>query len=354
MRVLVTGATSLLGGEIAARLAARGDHVTVFQRGASGLPHREVRGDIAHRAAVDAAVAGAEVVIHAAAKVGVVGTWSEYEAANIAGTEHLLAAARAAGVERFVQISSPSVAHAGHSLVGEPATQADPDRARGHYSRSKARAELLALAADTDGFSVVAVRPHLVWGPGDEQLIGRIVDRARQGRLAIIGSGTALIDTTYIDNAADAIVAAADRASELGGRAFVISNGQPRPVHELLDGIATAAGLPTPRLRVPASVAKAAGTVLERVWAGLRRQDDPPITSFLAEQLSTAHWFDQRETQRALGWEPSIGLDEGFARLAAWFGTAPDESSAPAAHVPARSRSGRYSSVTVAGSDDRT
>ena len=319
MKVLVTGATSLLGGEIAARLAARGDDVTVFQRGASGLPHHEVRGDVADRARVDAAVAGSDVVIHAAAKVGVVGTWSEYEAANVVGTANVLAAARAAGVGRFVQVSSPSVAHSGHSLVGEPATPADPQRARGHYSRSKATAELQALAADADGFSVVAVRPHLVWGPGDEQLIGRIAERGRQGRLAIIGSGTALIDTTYIDNAADAIVATADRAGELGGRAYVVSNGEPRPVHELLDGIAAAAGLPAPRLKVPAAVAKAAGTVIERVWAGLGRRDDPPITSFLAEQLSTAHWFDQRETRRALGWTPTVGLDEGFARLAAWF-----------------------------------
>jgi nucleoside-diphosphate-sugar epimerase len=184
-----------------------------------------------------------------------------------------------------------------------------------------------------------------VWGPGDEQLIGRIVERARQGRLAIIGSGAALIDTTYLDNAADAIVAAADRADRLGGRAFVVSNGQPRPVRELLDGIAMAAGLPAPRLHVPAAVAKAAGSVIERVWPRLGRDDDPPITSFLAEQLSTAHWFDQRETQRALEWQPAVGLDEGFARLAAWFGTGPD-----AAVPPAR----RYSPVTVAGIDERT
>jgi nucleoside-diphosphate-sugar epimerase len=321
VRVVVTGATSLLGGAIAARLAARGDQVTVFQRGASGLPYREVRGDVAHRPSVDAAVAGADVVIHAAAKVAVVGEWTEYEAANVVGSANVVEAARAAGVGRFVYVSSPSVAHAGTSLVGEPATAADPERARGHYSRSKAQAELRALAADSPDFAVVAVRPHLVWGPGDEQLIGRIVERARQGRLAIVGSGAALIDTTYIDNAADAIVAAADRATKLGGRAFVVSNGQPRPVRELLDGIARAAGLPAPRLRVPAGVAKGAGAVLERVWARLHRADDPPITSFLAEQLSTAHWFDQRETQRALEWRPTVGLDEGFARLAAWFGT---------------------------------
>ena len=319
MKVLVTGSTSLLGGAVAARLQVRGDDVTVFQRRASGLGARELLGDVADRHAVDAAVAGADVVIHAAAKVAVVGPWAQYQETNITGTVNVLDAARAANVERFVYISSPSVAHSGAALVGVPAGAADPYRARGNYSRSKARAEQLALAASGAAFSVVAIRPHLVWGPGDTQLIGRIVTRARQGRLAIVGSGAALVDTTYIDNAADAIVAAADQAGALGGRAFVVSNGQPRPVRELFDAIAAAAGFAPPRLRVPARVARAAGTVLERVWARLDRADDPPITSFLAEQLSTAHWFDQRATQRALGWRPSVGLDEGFARLTAWF-----------------------------------
>ncbi len=128
----------------------------------------------------------------------------------------------------------------------------------------------------------------------------------------MIGSGAALIDTTYVDNAADAIVAAADHAGELGGRALVVSNGQPRPVRELLDRIVTAAGLAPPRLRVPVAVARAAGTVLERAWDRLHREDDPPITSFLAEQLSTAHWFDQRETRRALGWQPAGGPRRGL------------------------------------------
>jgi nucleoside-diphosphate-sugar epimerase len=319
VRVLVTGATSLLGGAIATRLQARGDDVTVFQRRPSGIGVREVLGDVADRNAVAAAVAGADVVIHAAAKVAVVGPWAEYETTNITGTSNVVDAARAAGVERFVYVSSPSVAHHGASLVGVGAGPADPGRARGNYSRSKARAERIALAASGDAFSVVAIRPHLVWGPGDTQLIGRIVTRARQGRLAIVGSGAALMDTTYIDNAADAVVAGADRARGLGGRAFVVSNGQPRPVRELFAAIAAAAGFAPPRLRVPAPVARAAGTVLERVWARLDRADDPPITGFLAEQLSTAHWFDQRETRRALGWQPAVDMDEGFARLTAWF-----------------------------------
>jgi 2-alkyl-3-oxoalkanoate reductase len=278
-----------------------------------------VLGDVADRRAVEAAVAGAEVVIHAAARVTVVGPWSAFEETNVTGTANTLDAARTTGVDRFVYVSSPSVANAGTALVGAPAGPADPDSARDNYSRSKAAAELLALGAATPGFSVVAVRPHLVWGPGDTQLVGRIVSRARQGRLAVIGSGAALIDTTYIDNAADAIVATADHAGELGGRALVVSNGQPRPVRELLNRIAFAAGLEPPRLRVPVAVARAAGTVIERVWESLHREDDPPITRFLAEQLSTAHWFDQRETRRALAWHPTIDLDEGFARLESWF-----------------------------------
>ena len=323
MKVLLTGGTSLLGGAVAARLHARGDDVTVFQRRPSGLGMREVLGDVGDRRAIDAAVEGVEVVIHAAARVTVVGPWSAFAQTNITGTVNVLDAARAAGVDRFVYVSSPSVANAGASLVGAPAGPADPDSARDNYSRSKAAGELLALGADTDGFSVVAVRPHLVWGPGDTQLIGRIVERARQGRLAVIGSGAALIDTTYIDNAADALVAAADRAGDLGGRALVVSNGQPRPIRELLNRIASAAGLEQPRLRVPVAVARTAGTLIERAWERLHREDDPPITRFLAEQLSTAHWFDQRETRRALGWQPEVDLDEGFARLESWFRASP-------------------------------
>jgi nucleoside-diphosphate-sugar epimerase len=319
MRILVTGASSLLGRAVAQRLAARGDDVTVFQRRPSGLPVREVLGDVADRQAVQAAATGTETVIHAAAKVAIVGPWSEFLETNVTGTANMLAAARMADVSRFVYVSSPSVAHVGASLVGAPAGPADPDATRGNYARSKAAAELLALRRSAPGFPVVAVRPHVVWGPGDTQLVGRIVARAQRHRLAIIGSGAALIDTTYIDNAADAIVATADHANALGGRVLVVSNGQPRPVRELLCRITSAAGLDPPRLHVGVVTARAAGAILERAWQMAGRDDDPPLTRFLAEQLSTAHWFDQRETQRSLEWRPAVDLDEGFRRLEAWF-----------------------------------
>lgn len=321
MKVLVTGASGLLGRTTARALAARGDEVTVLQRGAAGLGLRELRGDVADPDIVGRAMVGQDAVVHLAARVGVVGTPAEFHRANVVGTTTVLAAARQAGVSRVVHVSSPSVAHGGEPLVGAGAGPAMPATAGGAYARTKAEAERLALAQE--GLAVVAIRPHLVWGPGDPQLIGRIVARARAGRLAFVGSGAALIDTTYLDNAVDALVAALDHAEVLRGRALVVSNGEPRTVAELLTRICRAAGVPAPRHRVPLAVAWGGGVVAERLWARLGREDDPPMTAFLAEQLATAHWFDQRETRAALGWSPRVPLAEGFERLAAWFASQP-------------------------------
>jgi 2-alkyl-3-oxoalkanoate reductase len=327
VRVLVTGASGLLGGRVARSLAERGDEVTVLQRRAAGLGFREVLGDVADAAVVDRAAAGQDAVVHLAAKVNVVGLEADYVRANVVGTRNVLAACAAHGVQRLVQVSSPSVAHAGSSLVGAPAGPADPQTARGPYARTKAQSELEALAADGTGevpLAVVAVRPHIVWGPGDTQFVERVVDRGRAGRLPLLGAGAALVDTTYVDNARDALVAALDRAPEVHGEAFVVSNGEPRPVGEIFGDFCAAAGVPRPTRHVPAALAVAAGDVVERVWSLRHRRKgsgdaQPPITRFLAEQLSTAHWFDQRRTREALRWTPAVSIDEGLERLAAHF-----------------------------------
>jgi nucleoside-diphosphate-sugar epimerase len=320
MKVLVTGASGLLGGAVARVAVEAGHEVTTFQRRRSGVAGVEDRlGSLTDPQALKAAVAGADAVIHLAAKVSLAGDPADFAAVNVDGTRSLLFAAKAVGVQRFVFVSSPSVAHSGRSLVGDDALPADPQAARGDYARTKAAAELAALAADVPGFSVVAVRPHLVWGPGDTQLVGRIVARAAAGRLPLIGSGAALIDTTYIDNAASAIVAALHRAHEVHGRSYVITNGEPRPVAELLAGICGAAGVEAPHARVPAALARAAGSLIEAAWRIKPGADEPPMTHFLAEQLSTAHWFDQRRTRAELQWMPAVTLDEGFQRLASSY-----------------------------------
>ena len=322
MRVLVTGASGMLGRVTAQRLAARGDDVTVLQRRPSGLTCAEVLGDVADRSVVRRAVEGQDAVVHLAAKVDVTGPWAEYARVNIGGTQNVLAACAAAGVRRLVHVSSPSVAHAGVPLSGAGADPADPARARGHYSRSKAVAEQKVLESDGESLAVLVVRPHLVWGPGDEQLVARIVARARSGRLPIIGSGAALIDTTYVDNAAGALVAAVDVCGPAHGEALVVSNGEPRPVGDVLRRVCQAAGAPGPRLRIPTPAAWLAGAAVDGFWAVTGRRSTPPLTRFLTEQLSTAHWFDQRRARAVLRWRPEVGLDEGFARLAAWYADA--------------------------------
>jgi 2-alkyl-3-oxoalkanoate reductase len=325
VRVLVTGATGMLGRGVAQALADRGDQVTVLQRHRAGLGLPEVLTDISDADTVRAAASNQDAVIHLAAKVNVIGPEAEYERVNVQGTRAVVNACLAAGVRRLVHVSSPSVAHFGTALIGSGADPANPVTALGPYARSKAAAELIALGADRGQLAVVAVRPHSVWGPGDTQLVARVVDRARRGRLPIIGSGAALIDSTYVVNAVEALLAALDRCVEARGQALVVTNGEPLPVAELLAAVCRAAGAPEPKRHVPVRLARAGGTLVESLWTltrGLRSAhdgDDPPLTRFLVEQLSTAHWFDQRLARQVLQWQPRVTLEEGFAELQRWY-----------------------------------
>ncbi|WP_394769668.1 NAD-dependent epimerase/dehydratase family protein [Lacisediminihabitans sp.] len=320
MRVLVTGASGLLGRAVAAELQAAGHRVRTLQRSPSRVSGAEdILGSVTDDTDVARAVDAMDAVVHLAARVSLAGDPAEFDAVNVGGTRRILAEAVRVGMPRLVYVSSPSVAHTGASIVGDDARPADPGHARGDYARTKALAELLALGADSPTLSVVAVRPHLVWGPGDTQLVARIVDRARRGRLPVLGSGAALIDSTYIDNAASGIAAALEQADRVHGNAYVITNGEPRPVAELMAGICSAAGVATPDWHVPAAVARRVGSLVEAVWRVLPGRDEPPMTRFLAEQLSTAHWFDQRRTRADLRWAPAVSLDEGLGRLAEWY-----------------------------------
>ena len=311
--------------EVAIALAARGDEVVCMQRREAHFPagvriHQEL-GDITNLGAVSKAMNGCDVVVHGAARVGVLGTWSEFYNTNVVGTQNILSAASTLRVSRIVHVSTPSVAHVGSSLVGAIATPAVTGHKRAFYAESKAMAEIEALNANNNSCAVVAIRPHLVWGPGDTQLVGRIVQRAEANRLAMVGSGDALIDSTYIANAVSALVAAVD-ALQIGatcaGKAYVIANGEPRTVRELMQKICDAAGVPFQPKKVPLSVALIAGSLVERIWPHVGK-GEPPLTRFVAEQLGTAHWFDPRPAAHDLKWSPTVTLDEGFLELHHWF-----------------------------------
>ncbi len=349
MKVLVTGATSLIGTHLVDALVGRGDDVRTFQRtppaegDRSGVAH--VAGDVSDADAVDAAVSGCDAVVHLAAKVGIVGERESFVAVNVDGTRHVVDAAARRRLERVVHVSSPSVAHDGRPIIGGGADPALTSISNGGwYPETKAIAEPLALDAASEHMGVVAVRPHLVWGPGDTQLVGRIVERARAGRLALVGGGTALVDTTYIDNAATSLVAALDAVqpgARCSGRAYVIANGEPRPIRELVLGICAAAGVEAQPKDVPFAVATRIGGVIDRLWPRLGRDDEPPLTRFLAEQLGTAHWFDPRPAATDLGWQPTVSIDEGLERLRTWFDAGGFDAVEPSAGATAESGNGR-------------
>ncbi|MEI6701216.1 MAG: NAD-dependent epimerase/dehydratase family protein, partial [Actinomycetota bacterium] len=313
-RVLVTGSSSLLGRTVVASLEARGDTVVGFQRGPSAT-HQSIAGDLRDRSAVLKAASGQDAIIHAAALVAPKPSWSDAYAVNVDGTNNVIDAAN--GVGRLVHISTPSVAFAHEPCMGGDAEAPTYD-GRDRYAHSKAIGERLVLDKSTG--STIILRPHLIWGPGDTQLVGRLLERAMSGRLALPDHGRALIGTTYIDDAAAAIVAALDRTGDspqLSGKAFVVTGGEPRPVSELVHGILAAFGIERKISSLPAPLARLLGSVVERVWRG----EEPPLTAFAAEQLSMAHWFDQRATESALLWEPRVSVDEGLQLLTAWAST---------------------------------
>jgi nucleoside-diphosphate-sugar epimerase len=325
VKVLVTGTGSLLLGGIASELVRRGDDVVCLQRRATTFDgHQnahEVLADICDADAVALAAQGCDAIIHGAARVGVVGSQKDFYDTNVLGTQKVLRAAEKHNIERLVFVSTPSVAHTGESLIGAPAGDAEIGRSRSHYAETKAIAERIVLNARNEHLAVVAIRPHLVWGPGDTQLVGRIVDRAASGRLAVIGTGNALVDSTYIDNAVSAHIAALDAlhiGSDCDGKAYVVSNGEPRTVNELIRSMCESAGIPFEPRHLSLALGVRLGSIIERLWP-LLRSSEPPLTRFISEQLGTAHWFDQRAVQQDLRWSPHISLDEGFQRLTQWF-----------------------------------
>ena len=322
MRALVTGGAGFLGGTIVQRLLDRGDATRSFSR----APHPELRargvetfeGDVADATAVARAAEGCDVVFHVAARVGGWGPRADYLRTNVLGTDHVIEACRRHGVPRLVYTSTPSVVHGGGDIEGGSEHLPHARRFEAAYPETKALAERRVLAANDATLSTIALRPHLVWGPGDRQLIPRLLERARSGRLRLIDGGHKLVDATYIDNAAEAHLLAADRLAPdaaCAGKAYFIAQGEPAPARELINGVLAAAGLPEVSRSVPARVAWLAGALAELAYHVLGRRDEPPLTRFAARQLATAHWYDLSAAHRDLDYRPRISTAEGLERL---------------------------------------
>ena len=325
MKILVTGGGGFLGQALCRGLRARGHDVVSFNRGRydalDAIGVAQVQGDLADRDAFVRASANIGAIFHNAAKAGAWGSYDSYHRANVIGTRNVIDACRAHGIARLVYTSTPSVTHrATHPVEGGTAeTVPYGTDFKAPYATTKAIAEREVLAANDASLATIALRPRLIWGPGDNQLLPRLAERARAGRLRLVGSGENLIDTTYIDNAAQAHLDAFHHlvpGAACAGRAYFISNGEPMPVRALVNGLLRAVGAPPVDRHLSFRAAYAIGAVCEAAWTVLPLRGEPPITRFLAEQLSTAHWYDMAPATRDFGYVPKVTIAEGLARLA--------------------------------------
>jgi nucleoside-diphosphate-sugar epimerase len=326
MNALVTGGGGFLGGAIVRQLLSRGDTVRSFSRtdhpalGALNVDQRH--GDLAHAEEVANAATGCDIVFHVAAKAGIGGRYEDYHRANVLGTENVIAACHHHGIRRLVYTSSPSVVFDGHDMEGVNESVPYPDHYEAHYPKTKAMAEQQVLSSNSAQLATVALRPHLIWGPGDNHLIPRLLAKARAGQLRRIGHRENRVDAVYIDNAADAHLCAADRlapGSSIAGKAYFIAQGEPLPMWDLIHRILATANLPPVQKSIPTPVALMIGSVLETWYTAFRLQREPRLTRFLVRELSTAHWFDLTAAQRDLGYSPKVSLEEGLRRLQASF-----------------------------------
>jgi nucleoside-diphosphate-sugar epimerase len=322
MTALVTGGGGFLGLAIVRRLVARGDSVRSLSRQShsdlESLGVKEFLGDLSDSAAVERTVEGCDLVFHVAAKAGVWGPPDEYYRTNVVGTENILAACRNHGVRRLIYTSSPSVVFTGSDRAGIDETAPYANKFLAAYPYTKAIAERAVLAANGPDLATVALRPHLIWGPGDNHLIPRLIARARAGKLRRIGDGSNRVDAIYIDNAADAHLLAADRlapGSPIAGNAYFLGQDSPVLLWDFINRILDTAGLPPVRRSLPAGVAYFMGGMLEAIHRTFGLSGEPRMTRFLARQLSTSHWFDLAAAKRDLGYVPAVSTEEGLRRL---------------------------------------
>ncbi|MDF1577072.1 MAG: NAD-dependent epimerase/dehydratase family protein [Desulfobulbales bacterium] len=325
-KALVTGGGGFVGRALTRRLLERGLEVVVVGRNhyhdLDQADLTQAKGDIRDRDFLVSVSRGCDTVFHVAAKAGIWGSHEEYYSINVTGTENVIAACRTNRIPRLVYTSTPSVVFRGGNLRGVDESTPYAERFLCAYAETKAMAEKGVLAANSEELKTTALRPHLIWGPGDTNLIPRLVERGRQGVLKRVGDGENLVDISYIDNVVAAHLLAADSLAKGGaaaGRAYFISQGEPVKLWKWIDHFFAMNRIPAVNRRIGFRKARFAGLLMESFYRLFKIEEEPPMTRFLAEQLAHSHWFSIAAARRDLGYEPEVSTPEGMRRTTEWL-----------------------------------
>lgn len=323
MRVLVTGGGGFLGRYILKSLLERGYDVRILGRQpqpdlqALGGVH-VMQGDISDPIAVNNAIFDRDVVFHVAAKAGIWGSWKSYFEPNVIGTRNVLNACKTHGIQYLIYTSTPSVVFNGKDLSGIDESAPYGENWLCNYAHTKAIAEQEVLRAnDSTLLRTTALRPHLIWGVGDQHLIPRILKRAKAGKLRIIGSGNNLVDIVHVKNAAHAHLLALDalKAGTACGKAYFISQGEPVRLFPWINNLLQQFDIPPITKKISFKTAYALGAGLEVFHKLFLPAKEPRMTRFLATELSKNHFFNISNAQKDLGYAPIISNEEGLREL---------------------------------------
>jgi len=323
LKILVTGGGGFLGSSICRQLALFQHQVTAFQRNpAKHLADNgilSVSGDISNFHGLLAAAQGCEAIIHTAGKAGIWGDPDDFQRINVEGTANVIRACKELAIPNLVYTSSPSIVHSGGDIGGADESIPIASHFIAPYPASKAAAEKMVTAANSTGLKTTALRPHLIWGPGDPHILPRLAARASGGTLALPGPNK-IIDTIYVENAALAHVKALDElrgASRCAGKAYFVTNNEPMPQGRIIQKLLAAIGIEVRIRAVPVGLAKMAGSICEFAWRTFGLKSEPPVTRFSVEQLATAHWFDTTAAERDFDFRPTISIEQGLDHLRA-------------------------------------
>lgn len=322
INALVTGGGGFVGMAILRRLIAQGFNVATFSRKLypehQKLGVQIFQGNISNIEALNKATKNIDVVFHTAAKVGIWGSYEQFFETNTKGTENLIKACRKNGVKKLIFTSSASVVFNGTDLENVDEKVDYPQNSVSHYTHTKALAEKLVLNANDNTLRTISLRPHLVWGPGDTQLIPKILERAKAGRMRRIGKKKFLMDHTYIDNLVDAQILAMEKLGlqpDISQKAFFITNGAPIPIWDFLNGIIEAHGMRAVEKTTSKITALTIAYMLEIIYSCFKSKKAPFITSFLVRELSTHHWFNISAARQLLDYVPAIDFNTGLKNL---------------------------------------
>ena len=329
MKVLVTGANGFLGSYLVRLLRDRGHEVTAMTRRRdemlSSMGLNVVHGDVRNYENVLEACRGHQVVFHTASVSGIWGSWKHFYSNNTIGTRNVVEACLQTDVEKLVYTSSPSVTFDGNHQLHVNESVGYSKTWLCHYPHSKALAEQAVLQADDDpDLMTCALRPHLIWGPGDRHLVPRLLKRARSNQLRRVGDGTNLVDTIYVENAAQAHVQAAEAmepGSPVCGSAYFLSQGDPVNCWGWINEILELGGLPRIKKTISYYWAYRLGYALETYHELMNLDTEPRMTRFLASQLAKSHYFDISRAQRDFGYYPKVSMVEGMRRLGESLGS---------------------------------